>query len=253
MCKPGTYSAAGASSCSLTSAGYYTAAGASAQEDKCPWGFYCYNDGSNIWREIPAPVYSTGVSGKGGYYLPSITYTSTSVTGTMTACDAGYYCPFGDLKRYPCPAGHYCPASSALPTPCPAKYFNINIMMTSLTDCTANQCPSGYFCNLGTKYPQPCSGTCDTALMTSSTPVTCADGTYAGNDSPSSAANCNSCWPGHYCPAALVSEHTFPILCPKGTYTSSTSASSLSDCTACAAGVVCPYYGDRTGVTGLVC
>jgi len=153
MCKPGTYSAAGASSCSLTSAGYYTAAGASAQEDKCPWGFYCYNDASNIWREIPAPVYSTGVSGKGGYYLPSITYISVSITGTMTACDAGYYCPFGDLKRYPCPAGHYCPSSSALPTPCPAKYFNINIMMTSLTDCTANQCPSGYFCNLGTKYP----------------------------------------------------------------------------------------------------
>lgn len=157
------------------------------------------------------------------------------------------------MKQYPCPAGHYCPASSNLPTPCPAGYFNTNIMQTSLASCTANPCPTSYYCNIGSKYPQPCSGTCDTSLMAVVVTVTCPDGTYAGNDVPTSNSNCNACWEGHYCPSALAAAHTFPIPCPKGTYNPTTTGSSPLDCIACPAGMVCPYVGQRTLQTGLVC
>jgi hypothetical protein len=89
--------------------------------------------------------------------------------------------------------------------------------------------------------------------MSSSTVVTCADGTYAGNDSPASASACNACWEGYYCPASLASNNAFPIPCPKGTYSSATNNYQASQCTACPAGMVCPYAGARTLETGLTC
>lgn len=134
------------------------------------------------------------------------------------------------MKRTPCPAGHYCPAGASLPTACAAGYYNIHIMQTDVTACTNNPCPTNYFCNIGTKYPQPCAGVCDTALMAVIVIVTCPDGTYSGNDSPATNADCNACWEGYYCPSALATDHTFPTPCPKGTYSSSTSAFQLSDC-----------------------
>jgi hypothetical protein len=73
--------------------------------------------------------------------------------------------------------------------------------------------------------------------------VTCADGTYSGNDSPISVSTCNACWEGHYCPEAVATEHEFPIPCPKGTYSTSTSLYQESDCITCDVGMVCPYYG----------
>lgn len=125
MCRAGTFSAAGASSCSTTSEYYYTPSGASTDlEEKCPWGFYCYDD-FGTQKEVPV---STKGTASVGYYLPSVSYTVTNIIAEMIDCDAGYYCPFGLMKRYPCPAGHYCPAGSELPTACPAGYFNIHIM-----------------------------------------------------------------------------------------------------------------------------
>jgi len=82
--------------------------------------------------------------------------------------------------------------------------------------------------------------------MYSFTPVTCPAGTYAGNDNPTSASSCNTCWAGYYCPSALASAHTFPTPCPKGTYNTETSKETIDDCTSCDIGVVCPYYGQRT-------
>ena len=94
--------------------------------------------------------------------------------------------------------------------------FNPNILGTSISSCTST-CPSGYTCNSGAKYPILCSGTCN-AAASSTAVVTCAAGTYAGNDLPSTASDCNTCWQGYYCPEALASLHTFPTPCPKGTY-----------------------------------
>ena len=91
--------------------------------------------------------------GIGGYYLADMDYSATPTAIPAVGCDAGWYCPFGLLKRYPCPAGHYCPAGADLPTPCSAGYFNIHIMQTDATACTNNPCPTGYYCNIGTKYP----------------------------------------------------------------------------------------------------
>ena len=156
------------------------------------------------------------------------------------------------MKRYICPAGHYCPARASLPTACPAGTYNVGVGASGSGSCVS--CPALNECNVGSKYPQPCSGTCNTALMAAgSGPVTCPGGTYAGNDTPTSAANCNACWAGHYCPSAVSTAHTFPIPCPKGTYSSSTSLSLESQCTACPAGVVCPYTGSRELETGLTC
>lgn len=158
------------------------------------------------------------------------------------------------MNQYPCPAGYYCPSESAYPIACPAGYFNINIMMTQESDCTNNPCPTNFFCNVGTKYPQPCVGVCDPSILApSAAPVTCLAGTYSGNDSPISAAACNTCWEGHYCEEALASLHLFPTRCPKGTYQPDTGKSSIADCLTCPEGVVCPYEASREMDTGLVC
>jgi hypothetical protein len=82
--------------------------------------------------------------------------------------------------------------------------------------------------------------------------VTCAAGTYAGNDKPATASDCSTCWEGYYCEAALASEHKFPTPCPKGTYNPTTGGTSSAACLPCDAGVVCPYWASREHETGLV-
>jgi ferredoxin-like protein FixX len=89
--------------------------------------------------------------------------------------------------------------------------------------------------------------------MYDTTVVTCPAGTYNGNDNPTSAAQCTTCWEGHYCLGGLANDHLFPTPCPKGTYNPNTGGTSLADCLDCSAGVVCPYFGNREGATGLVC
>jgi hypothetical protein len=142
------------------------------------------------------------------------------------------------MKKYICPAGHYCGARYSYPTPCPAKYYYTGVGATSSSACIA--CPANHECTSGSKYPQPCGGgrTCSTTNMYYTSTVTCANGRYAGNDSPSTAANCNACWQGHYCPSASVIQHTFPIRCPKGTWSTSTSIWAASQCITSPAGVV---------------
>jgi hypothetical protein len=63
-----------------------------------------------------------------------------------------------------------------------------------------------------------------------STIVTCLDGTYSGNDTPTTAADCNLCWEGHYCAEAVSTESTFPVPCPKGTYYDNTDGAAETDC-----------------------
>lgn len=87
---------------------------------ECPWGFKCTFDNSgNQLYERPFNY------GGNAEYIPTIANgIGATGDGARTQCTAGYYCPYGTMKRYPCPAGHYCPANSALPTACSAGYFN---------------------------------------------------------------------------------------------------------------------------------
>lgn len=62
-------------------------------------------------------------------------------------CDAGYYCPGGDIIANPpatiCPAGRYCLQGSGTPTQCPAGTFSNAAGLTQESECT--NCTSGKY------------------------------------------------------------------------------------------------------------
>lgn len=226
-CHLGTYSNAGAASCTVCNAGTLCSYGSTtaSPNTSCPPGFYCESTTVGAYTVILITSCSAGT------YLNSEGNGSSS---SCAACTAGYYCPRGtrDPKEFLCPPGHYCPSSSSVPTACADGTYSPD---WGLSSNTCSTCPAGYFCPSGTIEPHACRpGYYCTSGQSAGT--ACNSGTYSPDIYATDSSTCRTCPAGYYCPSGSFR----PTPCSIGTYSSSTGISS-SSCTACPAGYSCPY------------
>lgn len=160
QCSAGTYSLAGATSCTTCSTlGTYCPAGATQIVD-CDAGYYC-------------PSTSTRTQCTSGNYCP-VRSTSQNI------CPAGYFCP-STTQKIQCVPTDYCPAGSTSENWCPGGTY-------CSTAATSTQCSAGYYCPRGstsqTVNPASCysragSSACIKTISSSgSTTVTFMDNAY---------------------------------------------------------------------------
>ena len=226
-CPPGTYSADGASVCTQTEAGYYTAqavSGATKSTQKCLGGYYC----------------EAGSKGKINKPCPAGTLSSEgSSDPACTACTQGYYCPIGssgDLtgtSKVICPTGYFCPTGSAAPTKCPRGKYNPSTGGTDSTSC--KDCDPGKVCTQdGLSAPDM---DCDPGYY-------CEKG--ASTSQPSVVGIGGLCTAGAYCTKGVAA----PIPCSSGTFNVFTGCRAQTDCLQCPFGFICD---DSAGGTLLSC
>ncbi|RUS80924.1 hypothetical protein EGW08_011305, partial [Elysia chlorotica] len=228
---------------------------ANLSECSCPLANYT---GGQCWQGTYCP---SGTN----YPLPCTPGQYCGVAGLVEPeglCDAGFYCPGGDIQpdppSTPCPSGQYCPLGSDTPTPCPAGTFSFTPGNTNLSNCDA--CTPGYFCaGVGnTNYTGPClSGFYCPAGQDSANPpefnctlghycpeasaqpVTCEPGYYQDDEGQSVCKNCPA---GSYCDPVEVASIsgipgdgvTIPAVCPEGYYCPANTGAKTSH--PCAAG-----------------
>lgn len=107
---------------------------------------------------------------------------------------------FSSTLTSECDDGHYCIEGSTSPTEA--------------------RCPAGYYCEVSTEaagdYP-------------------CPVGTFSGETGLNASSQCQTCTPGHYCPAGSAA----PTNCEPGKYQPSTGATGVDACLDCEAGWAC--------------
>jgi hypothetical protein len=162
LCAPGTFSAAGAGSCSPCSPGFYGNLGGQTA--------------GTCVAACPAGTFGTGGS---------------STPACSGNCTAGYACPAGSTSatQSNCTAGSYSLAGASTCTPCPGGTFGATATLSSAA-CSGN-CTGGYACVAGStsataalcpagKYSLPGSASC----------TDCPPGTY-GATAGLSVATCS--------------------------------------------------------------
>ena len=241
-CSAGYYSAAGASACTKCSAGYFSGSGASSCS-ACSAGTYS-GAGASSCTSCPAGKYSGSAASScsncaAGKY-------STGGASSCSTCTAGYYCP-GGTNRQQCSAGTYSGSGASSCTNCAAGKYSA-AGASSCSNCSAgtystggasscSTCTAGYYCPGGTNRQQCSAGTYSGSGASSCT--NCAAGKYsaagasscsncaAGTYSTGGASRCSTCTAGYSCPGGTNRQQ-----CSAGTY----SSSGASSCTACTAG-----------------
>ena len=263
-CARGTYSAAGATSCTQCPSGTTTAttgaveckpaynigSGSSVVPGICPAGYSCDGTSRTICpagtfsqagepscRTCPIGTYSanpgasTCSSPGSGYYVGSGSHSS------RIPCPAGYQCPGEWGTRIRCMTGTYSPEGAYRCTRCPSGTFSL----AGAASCVAGVfCPGGYYCtDLNTYLNTAATG------MTRQCPARyyCEEGTTINPNGDNSLLcpagyYCSpgtsfplKCAPGSYCPNGAAGPMTCPIgkYCPDSTYP-----------TQCPAGKYCP-------------
>ena len=190
---------------------------------------------------------------------------------TNRVCPAGVECPPGmsrvpDLVQDKCRKGYYCPRGDVnrYPVPCPNGTFNEEYGLKQVSECQActpgyycvpegletpaGDCPGGHYCPLGTAEP---------------TTYPCPVGFYRNQSAAYSFQDCTECVSGYYCdveglaipkecPAGFfcVSGSTYPQPCGLGTFSNQTKLRTSSSCIPCTAGRYCDGFG-LTEPTGL--
>lgn len=133
--------------------------------------------------------------------------TLATVTPGSNKCEAGFYCPAGQIEGSPaafsCPAGHYCVAGSKI----------------------AKKCQEGTYQSIKQQ------SSCDI----------CPTGSYCDGRNPSTHVACRT---GYYCPSGTKYSSQYP--CPEGTYLDITGQDQSSDCKACPVGFFCNQKGQTT-------
>eukprot|EP00704_Kipferlia_bialata_P000894 g894.t1 len=252
--------------------------------EQCPAGAYC-EAGTNSVVLCPEGTLNPNAGGTGEGSCVDCTegfYCSGTGRSTVSgACQAGYYCPAGQIQAnppaYECDAGYYCEAGVSVQSMCPAGKYQSE---TGQSDC--DTCPAGYYCVEGTEDPVICpAGSYCPAGTESATENQCPAGTFSsttglevlGSCTPCTAGSyCSGtgnsavtgdCAAGYYCPAGqseadpaayecpagsyCLAGSATPTLCPIGTYRATTGAQMESQCTACDAG----HYCDTAGMTAV--
>jgi hypothetical protein len=142
-CPAGSYSAAGATSCTSCPSGFYAATSVSSSCSTCPAGRFAATGSSSCsvcgagtesasgaasCSDCPAGKYSTG----GTSAVPSCTdcvagkYQNFDGVSFCISCPAGYYCPLGslDYSGNPCSAGKYSGAGGSACAPCLGGFYS---------------------------------------------------------------------------------------------------------------------------------
>ena len=220
ICTSGTFSLAGASTCTACQIGNYCVNGV---QTACAAGSYASSTSSSICLACPAGSYcAQGSSTASQCSDGSFSLTSSS---SCTVCPAGSFCKGGSkvlcqsgsyqsltsqLSCIPCTAGNYCVEGSTSVTACASGTYSL----ASAGVCS--DCPSGSSCNSGVA-------------------TLCSAGNYQASTKQTS---CLSCTVGSYCVQGSIS----PTVCPDG-LTSLASSTSSTSCTSCPAGNFC-----KTGI-----
>ncbi|XP_063762752.1 SCO-spondin isoform X2 [Eleginops maclovinus] len=236
-CPPGTYSPqfglSQVEQCLICPAGFYCEDwGLYEPTGPCQAGYYCI---AGVNFPNPDGNFSTGVGGTcpegtfcpeatslplpcpPGTYSNSLHLTDKSgcnpcpaglfcgkagLTRPSGLCQAGFYCPGGDMEATGsegglCPQAHYCPGGSASSVPCPAGAYTI---LTGQSVCS--RCPAGYYCPEKTgnfsKFPCPPGFYCPDGTR-HATQFPCPRGYYNPEPMTQSLDSCLPCPPGHYC------------------------------------------------------
>ena len=254
-CLAGTYSLAGASSCTPCNAGYYQNQAGQSTCIACPSPTISTSSGSSSCTPCAAGTFYISASSScspcsAGYFSPAGSlsctactagYFSAGASGSCTACNAGYFSAGASSSCSSCSAGYYSPAASGSCTPCNAGYYSPAVS-GSCTPCNA-----GYF---SAGASSSCSS-CSAGFFSPATSSSCSP-CSAGYFSLGGSGSCSPCSAGYYQDQTGQSTcNTCPILtsstsgsvsctpCPAGTYYIAASYS----CSPCSAG----YYQDLTG------
>jgi hypothetical protein len=197
-CAPGTFSAPGATSCTVCSAGTYSSVSGASVCTGCAAGKYGVTVGatsSSACLPCAAGTYS-GAAGSSacttcGFINGFHAYSAAGASACSLYCSPGYSVGYGSYPYtcWPCPAGKY-----------------MDISHIAFTACM--NCPSATY---------------STNVLASSSCTSCAPGTYSN-----SAGNsvCSVCSVGEYSPAASYG----CTWCQTGTYASSTGSSACTQC-----------------------
>jgi hypothetical protein len=262
LCPAGSYSGAGAISCTPVDTGFYSGNGDTVQS-VCPAGSACPNGVRKACAPgtySPNPYATACLSAPAGTYVdvaaaqsytlcPASTYNpdtgATSITACL-ACGTDYTCPAGSVARnnnptcaagsyilngacVACSAGQFCPLGSIGPKSCPPGTFSAAGSASACTNAPAGSFVSGTgqqqstLCAAGTYSPQAGASAC----------AACTPGTFGGVITGRSAP-CPACAANSYCetPAKQTA-------CPANT-NSSAGASSQLGCW-CQNGFACKY------------
>jgi hypothetical protein len=208
---------------------------------KCPLGFYCDGNTTNI------------------YPCPNNTYTQSLGSSSVTQCSScprGNRCVSGNPLPIPCYAGGYC-ADDGTFFSCPMFTYNPYVGSYQIESCLP--CAAGYFCNatgISTLVPViynaadlkipnppnlylcPVGFYCPVRTMS---PVPCAAGSFSSLVGGVSQNSCAGCLSGHFCPLAS----TAPVACPPGFFCPGAAIVNgtllgAANATACRGGYYCP-------------
>lgn len=165
MCSPGTYSAAGATTCAY-----------------CEVGTYCPNEATTD-DEVKQQICPAGV-----YCSRSVTVT---IDGVATSRLVGLNV-YPNLRDHYCPSGFYCPEGTKQLLECPAGTYNRLRGRKNRLDCQKVQ--AGFY--VSTTGASDVTGPCDTGYYcpegsTSSKQVPCPAGTFrsiTGGEKPEDCA-----------------------------------------------------------------
>jgi hypothetical protein len=163
VCPPGTFSLAGAGTCSDCAAGRFGNAsglGVAACSGLCPGGRYGGGPGLSLpsctaaceagYACAPGSVVPTALQCPQGRF-------SVSGAAFCSECPAGTFSDALGLPQActrPCPPGSFCVAGSVAPAACPAGRYGAAPSLTNAS-CTA-PCPLGSFCVGGSIAPSSC-------------------------------------------------------------------------------------------------
>ncbi len=194
ICSAGTYSGAGAASCTACQAGKYQASKGKSYCDTCPAGKYSAA-GASSCSTCQAGKYSSAGAGSCST-CPAGKY-SAAGAGSCSTCQAGKYSSAGASSCSTCEAGKYSAAGAGSCTPCSEGKYQPNSGKSSCIVCPAGKyqpntgqtaciaCPRGQYQKYtGKTSCDPCGSgktTLNTGSTSSSSCINC----------PSNCTNCD--------------------------------------------------------------
>ena len=255
-CPIGTYNPAlgrkDASDCLQADPGRYVdTTGASAVSGECAPGYYC-PIGSTSATQVPCPLgtwrtLTAGVDAGSCGTCPSGSYCPQEGLPTPIVCTQGFYCARGTVTPEPCPLGTFGGAAGLTDSRncenCPSGRYCWKTGLTTGDD--SPLCDAGFFCIGGSSRPEPMDEVtgrrCPAGsycLEGTTSPASCAAGTFNAYEGGASALDCTPCWPGYYCegpsnggPTGLCPAGFY---CPEGTHMEPSSSNELSGLAAAA-------------------
>jgi len=249
-CEIGTFSFAGAISCTTCPPGARCLG--NSNYELCPPGEYQSNTGQSTCNPCQPGTYATNSGSNTCSSCNAGTYQDENSATTCKACSAGQSSNSNAISCFNCAAGSYSTAGG-LCTPCPAGKFSTSEASSSCEDCPigsssvqgSTQCTQ---CNPGTYAPSLATPSCIPCLegkyQNAVGADTCLDCPIGTATASTGTQTCSACSPGYYAPNE---GSTTCIPCEYGKYQPE---SGKGTCETCPAG---KYTGGNAKTDCLTC